>query len=135
MNRFQRLRSDGQDQRGAPRARNGFSLVEVLVSIVLLGVGILGVSSAGTAVNRQLGAARGDLHLWAAMQTVGDSLKQSGYGAVTAGSRSIGTYSVGWSVSKSVANLDIVTLGGKSTTGGIVVADTILIYLGNPNAP
>jgi Tfp pilus assembly protein PilV len=123
----------GQEQHGQLRARRGLSLVEVVVSVMLLAVVILGVVSAGKAVTRQLGSARGDLHLWAALQTVGDSLRQRGYGAVTDGSRSVGSYQFNWTVNTSTTNLNIVTLAGSST-GRVVVSDTVVIYLGNPNA-
>jgi prepilin-type N-terminal cleavage/methylation domain-containing protein len=123
-----------EEQTDRLRARRGLSLVEVIVAVMVLAVGIIGVVSAGNSVVRQLGSARGDLHLWAALQTVGDSLRQRGFGGVTDGSRSIGSYDFSWSVNSSTANLNIVTVAGSST-GRVVVADTVLIYLGNPNAP
>ena len=135
MNAFQSRLCSGPEACGRLQPRGGFSLVEVLVSVVVLAAGILGLSSVGTATVRELGTARGDLHLWAAMQTVGDSLQQTDYATVSAGSRSIDGYSLSWSVDRSTANLARVTVGGQSTGRRVVVADTAILFLVNPDAP
>jgi hypothetical protein len=64
-----------------PRA--GISLLETVVALLLLSAGMLAVTSAGSAVTRQLKVSRTENELWGAMQTVGDSLQQRGFGNVT----------------------------------------------------
>jgi hypothetical protein len=120
--------------RGRLKARGGFSVVETIVSLVLLGVGIAGATTAGGAVSRQLGTARGDLGLWAAQQTVGDSLQERGYGGVLAGSRTIGDYVFSWTLDESTPYLQKVIIAAHST-GNFAVADTVVLYLGSPSAP
>jgi hypothetical protein len=103
----------------------------VVVSLVLLSAGMVGVTSGGTAVARQLRSARGDLGLWAAMQTVGDSLQQRGYGAVTGGTAAIGNLRLTWVVDPSTPNLHRVTVAGSSTVH-VGVADTVVLFLVKP---
>jgi type II secretory pathway component PulJ len=114
--------------------RPGFSLVEVIVALLMLSVGILALMGIGTVTARQYRAARADLGLWAALQTVGDSLQQRGHGGVRDSTRTIGDYSFSWSVDSAVVNLHRVTLSGGSPLGG-GVADTIVIFLARPYAP
>jgi prepilin-type N-terminal cleavage/methylation domain-containing protein len=119
---------------GGRRVRRGFSLVEVLVALVVLSIGMIGVATMGSITTRQYSRARDDLGLWAALQTVGDSLQQQGFGAVTGGDRNSGIYSFGWSVDSSTTNLHKVTLAGWSTAPR-GVADTVVIFLARPDAP
>jgi Tfp pilus assembly protein PilV len=65
------------------RRRPGISLVEVVVALMLLAGGMLAVTSAGSAVIGQLKVSRTEVQLWGALQTVGDSLQQLGYGNAT----------------------------------------------------
>jgi Tfp pilus assembly protein PilV len=134
MRSVQATQGSGPEPRRRVAARGGFSLVEVLVSVVVLTFGVLGLTSVGTATVRQLGTARGDLHLWAAMQTIGDSLQQSGYSTASAGSRTMDGYSLSWTVDKSTSNLARVTLAGK-LPGRVAVADTVMLFLVNASAP
>jgi prepilin-type N-terminal cleavage/methylation domain-containing protein len=127
-------RRGGQAQRAVLKARGGFSLTETIVALMLLSVGILGATSGGGAVVKQLGVARGDLGLWAAQQTVGDSLQERGYGGVTAASRMVGNYSFSWTLDESTPYLQKLIVAGHST-GSFAVADTMVIYLGSPGAP
>jgi hypothetical protein len=60
--------------------RGGMSLVEVVVALVLLAGGMLAVTTAGSAVIGQLKASQTENELWGALQTVGDSLQQLGFG-------------------------------------------------------
>lgn len=59
--------------------RAGISLVEVVVSLLLLAGGMLAVTSSGGAVINQLKVSRTENDLWGALQTVADSLQQLGY--------------------------------------------------------
>jgi Tfp pilus assembly protein PilV len=117
----------GGKERGL-RARGGFSIVETIVALVLLGVGLLGVVSVGTTMTRQLGRARSDLQLWAGLQTVADSLAALSVGSATASSRSIAGYSFAWTVDTTNAGYSKVSLRGGST-GTFAVADSMIIWL------
>jgi prepilin-type N-terminal cleavage/methylation domain-containing protein len=118
----------------AAHGRPGFSIVEVIVALVVLSAGIIGAMAVNSTTSRQYRAARGDLGLWAALQTVGDSLQQRGFGGVTGSTRSVGDYAFSWSVDSSVTDLHRVTLAGWST-GPSAVADTVVIFLPRPSAP
>lgn len=108
--------------------RRGISLVEVIVALVLLGAGLLGVTSVGAAVIAQLKSARTEVELWAALQTIGDSLQQRGWGNVADSSRVMGRYSFRWTVDRTVPTLDRLTVAG-SVTEPVIRSDTLIIYL------
>jgi Tfp pilus assembly protein PilV len=84
--------------------RGGLSLVEVVVALMLLAGGMLAVTSSGTAVIGQLKTARTEVELWAALQTVGDSLQQLAYGTASSDSRVDGRYNFQWTVDNSVSD-------------------------------
>jgi Tfp pilus assembly protein PilW len=117
-----------------PRARPGFSLVELIVGLTLLAFGLISVTAAGTIVTRQLGTARSEMDLWAGLQSVGDSLQARGFAGVSAGSQSIGGVDLSWTVDDAEPFINKVTLVG-STNGRFASADTLIIYIGDPNAP
>lgn len=114
--------------------RGGMGLVEVVVALLLLAGGMLAVTSTGTVVISQLKISQTELELWAALQTVGDSLQQLGHGNAAAGTRVDGGYTFTWTVDTSAtdsllaANLNRITLAG-SVTEPALRSDTVLIYL------
>jgi prepilin-type N-terminal cleavage/methylation domain-containing protein len=133
MIRRYRRRRGGRGS-GRPTARPGFSLVEVLVALVVLSIGMIGLASMSSITTRQYSRARDDLGLWAALQTVGDSLQQQGFGTVSGNTLAVGSYSFSWSVDTSAANLHKITLAGWSSARR-GVADTVVLFLARPDAP
>jgi len=69
--------------------REGFSIVEVLVAVTLLGVAMMSLAGAGALALSQLGKARQDLQYSADVQQVTDSLVGVGWNNVATGSSTI----------------------------------------------
>ena len=71
---------------GRENARDGFSIVEVLVAVTLLGVAMMSLAGAAALGLSQLGKARQDLQYSADVQQVTDSLVGVGWNKVASGS-------------------------------------------------
>ena len=115
--------------------RDGFSLVEVIVSVTLLSLVLLGLSGAAALGLSQMGKARQDLQYSADVQQVTDSLIAKGYQNVATGSTTIRGRSVSWTVTtvnpKSQKLAVIAERRGLVNTS-TMYADTITVYLADP---
>ncbi len=76
--------------------KRGFTLIEVLVSVVLLGVCALGITAAAILAARTLAAAHAEAGAALALASVADSLLLVPTPA--SGSRTDGRYRLGWTV-------------------------------------
>jgi len=116
-------------------SRRGFSVVEVLVALSLLGVVMLSLAGGATLALSQMMKARQDLQYSADVQQVGDSLIGVGWNNVTSGSSTIRGRSVAWTVSTLSVNSQKLTLvvqrRGQASTS-TVYSDTVALYLANP---
>lgn len=114
------------------RAREGFSLVEVLVAITLLSVAMMSLASAAALGLSQLGKARQDLQYAADVQQVTDSLVGKGWNNVSNGSATIRGRPVSWSVSTLNPNSQrvnvLVTRTGQAQVN-VTYTDTVTVYL------
>jgi prepilin-type N-terminal cleavage/methylation domain-containing protein len=105
--------------------RAGFSLIEVLVAVVILGVSLVAVASMGTVSAGRLRQSRTDLAVWSVMQRTSDSLRAVTT-SVTSGSKTINQVLVTWTVRDSLSpkRVDMVV-----KRNGLSV-DTTIFYLG-----
>jgi prepilin-type N-terminal cleavage/methylation domain-containing protein len=113
-------------------AREGFSLIEVLVAITLLSVVMLSLGAGATLALSQMTKARQDISYSADVQQVTDSLLAVGYNNVAAGSATVRGRSITWTVSTPNANSQkinvIVPRRGQANTA-TVYTDTVALYL------
>lgn len=116
-------------------SKQGFSLIEVLVAVTLLGVVMLSLAGGATLALSQMTKGRQDLAYSADVQQVADSLVGKGWNKVTAGSANIRGRAVRWTVSTLSANAQKVTVvverRGQANTS-IVYNDTLSLYLAQP---
>ncbi len=80
----------------APRARDGFSMVEVIVAVVILAIGVLGLGSTTAYIVRQTTLSDLMTERSAAFQTIVDRVQAMPYDSVTTGSDSVGIFAVRW---------------------------------------
>lgn len=114
------------------REREGFSLVEVLISMSLLTVVMMGLASAAALGLSQMGKARQDLQYSADVQQVTDSLVAKGWNKVTDGSATIRGRSVSWTVATLNAKsqkLNIVVQRRGLANAAMIYSDTVTLYL------
>lgn len=116
-------------------ARGG-SLVEVMVGVVLLAVTLLSLGGAAALGLRQTSRGRAEMHQWAAVQAVVDSLvaagaDSAGWANAAGGAGSVNAYPVTWAISGSnPKRVDLVIQRPSST--GLTVSDTLVFYLARP---
>jgi prepilin-type N-terminal cleavage/methylation domain-containing protein len=114
------------------KARDGFSIVEILVGMSLLSVVMMGLAGAATAGLSQMAKARQDLQYSADVQQVSDSLVAKGWNNVADGSQTIRGRSVTWTVATLNPKSQKVTIvaqrRGQANTS-TVYSDTVTLYL------
>lgn len=112
--------------------RRGFSLVEILVAVTLLGLAMMSLAGAASLGLSQMGKARQDLHYSADLQQVADSLVGLGWNKVASGSSTIRGRPVSWTVTTVNPNSQkvdvVVTRRGQAQTS-VVYADTVTLFL------
>jgi len=112
--------------------KRGFSLVEILVAVTLLGFAMMSLAGAATLGLSQMGKARQDLHYSADVQQVADSLVSLGWNNVASGSKTIRGRAVSWTVSAANPNSQkidlIVTRRGQAQTN-LVYSDTVTLFV------
>ena len=112
--------------------RRGFSLVEILVAVTLLGCAMMSLAGAAALGLSQMGKARQDLGYSADVQQVADSLVGRGWGNVSTGSSTIRGRSVSWTVSTINPNSQkinlVVTRRGQAQTN-VIYSDTVTLFV------
>lgn len=96
------------------RCREGFSLVELIVAVVVLAVGVLGYATTTAVAVRQVTLADVNTERSAAFQNVIERLRATTPNSITSGSETVGSYSVSWSVTDSTElskTVRVITLG------------------------
>ena len=116
-----------------PAEKNrGFSLVEILVAVTLLGLAMMSLAGAAALGLSQMGKARQDLHYSADVQQVADSLVGVGWNNVASGSSTLRGRPVSWTVTTVNPNSQkvdvVVTRPGHAQTS-LVYSDTVTLYL------
>lgn len=112
--------------------REGFSLVEVLTSIILLGLATMSLAGAASLGLNQIGKARQDLQYSADVQQVADSLISVGYNNVGNGSATVRGRAVSWTVVNPNANtqrVDIVAQRRGQANTALIYRDTVTLFL------
>jgi prepilin-type N-terminal cleavage/methylation domain-containing protein len=113
-------------------SERGFSLVEVMVAITLLGVAIMSLAGAASLGLEQMGKARQDLQYTADVQQVADSLVGVGWNHVSNGSSTIRGRAVSWTVTAANANsqkVDILVERRGQASQTTVYQDTVTLFL------
>lgn len=115
--------------------REGFSLMEVIVSVSLLSLVLMGLSGAAALGLTQMSKARQDLQFAADVQQVSDSLIAKGYLNVTSGSATVRGRAISWTVSTVNAKSQSVSIVAQRrglANASIMYADTVTLYLADP---
>jgi len=112
--------------------KEGFSLVEVMVSMTLLGVAMMSLAGAAALGLSQMGKARQDLQYSADVQQVADSLVSAGWNHVSNGSATIRGRPVSWTVSTANASsqrVDLLVQRRGLASQTTVYQDTVTLYV------
>lgn len=112
--------------------RDGFSIVEVLVAVTLLGIAMMSLAGAAALGLSQLGKARQDLQYSADVQQVTDSLIAVGWNKVATGSSTVRGRPISWSVSTLSPNsqrVDVKVFRRGQAAVNLTYTDTVTIFL------
>ena len=104
-----------------PMGKQGFTVVEVIIAIVILAVGLLGFAGTTMLVVQQTTLAEVATDRSAALQSAIERLRALPFDSVVAGRDSIGIYDLVWAVTggNRWKEVEIVTTGpGLSSNGG-----------------
>jgi prepilin-type N-terminal cleavage/methylation domain-containing protein len=118
--------------RNAVRGREGFSLVEVMVSMVLLALAMMSLAGVATLGLTQLAKARQDVSYSADVQQVADSLVSVGYNRVSSGGANVRGRSISWTVnslSPSTQAVDVVVQRRGQADATRMYQDTVRLFL------
>jgi prepilin-type N-terminal cleavage/methylation domain-containing protein len=110
----------------------GFSLVEVMVAMSLMGLAMMSLAGAATLALSQMGKARQDLQYSADVQQVADSLVTAGWNHVSSGSSTIRGRPVSWTVTTANPNtqkVDIVVQRRGQASQTTVYQDTVTLFV------
>jgi prepilin-type N-terminal cleavage/methylation domain-containing protein len=112
--------------------KDGFSLVEVMISMTLLGVAMMSLAGAAALGLSQMGKARQDLQYSADVQQVADSLVGAGWNHVANGSATVRGRPVSWTVSTASASsqrVDLLVQRRGQANQTLVYQDTVTLYV------
>lgn len=116
------------------KSREGFSLVEVMISMTLVSLAIMSLAGAAALGLSQMGKARQDLQYSADVQQIADSLVAVGWNRVSTGFSTLRGRPVGWTVTTSNARMqqvDIVLQRRGQASQTTIYQDTVTLYLAN----
>jgi Tfp pilus assembly protein PilV len=126
------------------RPRAGFSLIELVMSVLVLAFGVMGLATTTLFITRQLTVAEVTTARAAATHSVMERIRATPYDLIGPGGDTIGPMVVSWTVTATTpqtTTLDIVTLGpgrvSASASGSAPmlsgsVADTLLFKVLKP---
>lgn len=112
--------------------RQGFSLLEVIVAMTLMGLAVMSLAGAASLGLSQMGKARQDLQYTADVQQAADSLVAVGWNRVTSGSSTIRGRPISWTVTTpnpGTQKVDMVVQRRGQASQTTVYQDTVTLYL------
>lgn len=113
-------------------SKRGFSIVEVLVAVTLLGVAMMSLAGAAALGINQMGKAQQDLKYSADVQQVTDSLVGAGWNKVSSGASTIRGRPVSWMVTTLSPNsqrVDVLVFRRGQAAATMTYTDTVTIFL------
>lgn len=120
------------------RGEPGFSLIEMIVSLMIFSIAVLGLGAAGTYTSRLLQVSDTHADGFVAVQWQAETLRNQGYEAVQSGSAPVMGYQVSWDVRGANPKRVVLTARREQTTGSMEtqrrrsMVDSLVIFL-SPN--
>ena len=109
-------------------SRQGFTLIEVIISVLIMALLVGGLVSSGMVAGNQLRVSQTDMRIWKATNYQMEKLLAQGYANVVSGSDSVQGFSVAWTVTGTNPK-KIVLVIDRRTLMGDVRPDSFVTYL------
>ena len=108
--------------------RQGFTLVEVIMALLIFAIMMVGLTSAGLVASSQLRVGRNDVRIWKAVSYRMETLLAEGYDSLSAGADTIEGYSMVWTVTATDPKKILLVIDRKTLSGDIR-PDSFVAYL------
>jgi prepilin-type N-terminal cleavage/methylation domain-containing protein len=118
------------------RSRRAFTLMEVMISVMLLSIGLLAVTGLSAKSVRTASRASEEGRYWGDAQEVIDSVMALGFGVPSSGSTTMRGRAISWTVGSAATAPQLVTFAIQRTgyiNKTAFVNDTIIVYLAKRN--
>jgi prepilin-type N-terminal cleavage/methylation domain-containing protein len=113
----------------ALRNQGGFTITELLVSVIIVSIGVVGFTSAVGLASTELWLGRRDSEMSMLVADQLEQLKAMGHDAVQPGQRVEGPYRLDWSVVGSSPKKVVMTVEYARPKGGGTKSDTLVAYV------
>jgi prepilin-type N-terminal cleavage/methylation domain-containing protein len=111
-----------------PKSQHGFTITELLISVVIIAIGVVGFSTAVGLVSTELWIGQRDTDVSMLVAHPAEALNALPYESVQSGARSEGDYQLAWVVQGSNPK-KVVLEATYSRRSGSQVSDTVVIYI------
>ena len=111
------------------RATSGFSLTELLISVIIISIGIVGFATAVGLMATELWFGRRDTEISMLVSDQIEELKAGGAASVTPGSLVEGNYRLDWTIQATNPVTTVIMVATYYGNNGVQRADTILTYI------
>lgn len=110
------------------RQRAGFSVIEVVIAVVIMGILVGGLTSAGVVARSQLTLGQIDVRVWKAASFQMEKILAEGYDNLTAGTDTVQGLALGWTITGTNPK-KVVLVVDRPTLVGAIRPDTFVTYV------
>lgn len=109
-------------------SRQGFTLIEVIISVLIMSLLLGGLVSTGMVAGNQLRVSQTDMRVWKATNYQMEKLLAQGYSTVASGNDTVQGFSVVWTVTGTDPKKILLVID-RTTLTGEVRPDSFVTYL------
>ncbi len=109
-------------------AQAGFTVTELLISVLIIAVGVVGFATAINLMSTELWIGQRDTEVALLFADQAERLKSTPYDSVQAGSRNAGGYQLSWDIQGSDPKKVVLEASFSRRDGG-ELADTVVFYI------
>jgi prepilin-type N-terminal cleavage/methylation domain-containing protein len=113
---------------GKRRAESGFTITELLISVLILAIGVVGFVTAVGLVSAELQIGKRDTEVALLIADQAEAIKALPYDSIQPGTRTEGTYELSWDV-RGVEPKKVVLWAAYPRRRGGTMADTVVLYV------
>lgn len=110
-------------------SQGGFTVTELLVSVIIVSIGVVGFTSAVGLASTELWLGQRDSEISMLVADQLEQLKATGHDAVQPGQRVEGAYRLDWTVVGSNPKKVVMTVEYARSNGGGTKSDTLVAYV------